>query len=222
MKNEEIRSKFHAIVALIVVFTTTSLLVKLGDIVLDKLRQNTSDAIDVPDNFPDFEDPVVIGDQYEIKLYENFIMTDPINTQNIIDISRVIRVTGTVDRAVLKIRASASEYNNDPTRRHTVYFYIDDGENGGHLGVEKKNDLYFGGYFTSKDGKFLREFDLRTTQISVSPDGSRMIDFLSILNDGKPHYVGSFVSTGIYGVLDSLSIEYSCVEYSECSIKAVR
>lgn len=188
------------------------------------IKDGDSETV-LPSDFPSFNQNGD-NDQGEVKrlsLYSSFVMTQPITTDNIIDISHVIRVHGEIKSAQLNVLAGVTQENgNEENRTHTIYFYVDNGLSGGHLGAEYENGKPTKDFYTAKTTPFAEKYDLTRLPLSLFPNGpTNTINVQQILNDGKSHYVGAFVSTGIYGVLKNMWIEYQCVTEG-CSIEIIR
>jgi hypothetical protein len=163
----------------------------------------------------------------ELTLYNDFIFTGEINSERIINNSRQIKITGELESAQMKIRASASEFNGDNLREHTVYFYIDSGDQGGHIGLKHENGEIISGTFKQADGEPPQLeviYDLSILPLGQIKDlnPSMNLNVVDILNSKETHYIGSFVSTGIYGILNELTIEYQCKISSQCKIDLVK
>jgi hypothetical protein len=154
-------------------------------------------------------------DKYKtLNLYENFILPNPGDRESIIKNSRLVQTKGKIKEGKLNFKASVTEKGTDEKQIHSVYFYIDTGETGGHLGAFKKNSkvLRGEGTFSTSTSPYENSFDLKDIKISVTPSGQKSINILDRLNDNRTHYIGSFESTGIYGKLDYINIEYICEE----------
>ncbi|MFA5855134.1 MAG: hypothetical protein WC846_02505 [Candidatus Gracilibacteria bacterium] len=151
-----------------------------------------------------------------ITLYKNFIFKDSIDTTSIMENSKLIKITGKIATANLKIKAEPSEYGSDPNRKHSVYFYIDSGTNGGHIDAQKdKTGSITEGYFTITTGGIDKQYDLSSLPLSGH---SSPLNVMEILNASEKHYIGAFVATGIYGILDDFTIEYTCAGDTTCEI----
>lgn len=189
----------------------------------NKSTQVINSTFDIPDNFPNPE-PVIKQDSSSgsIRLYDHFIMTAPITAENIRKYSYRIQVDGKIKSATLHVEASPTSFGKDKTRIHTVYFYIDDGETGGHLASRRENAKIVEGGFKIGDSPYSLDLDMDTISVAKGVDEKINIHPLRTLNDGKPHFVGAFVSTGIYGSLDDLEIRYTCEQGSACSINLVQ
>jgi hypothetical protein len=189
----------------------------------DIFKTNPPEEIteEIPDNFPDFGDENTSedGDMKRISLYESFIMTQPINGTNIVDISQIVQVEGEIESATLAYNASTSAENGkNNNRRHTVYFYIDNGRTGGHLGANYQEGIPTGDFFTFSKTPYEKRYALEEVPLSIFPNGpTHNVDVEAILNDNERHYIGAFVSTGVYGVLNDMWIEYYC-KTETCSI----
>lgn len=159
-------------------------------------------------------------------LFNNFTFSGDVTSDRIIENSRVIKVAGTLETAYLKVRASTSEFNGDRNRLHTVYFYLDDGEQGGHLNLKHENGELRSGTFSEADGRppQLEEiYDLSALHLGqLHSTESQILDVVDHLNDQENHYIGAFVSTGIYGILNEMTLEYECKIGSDCSIELVK
>jgi hypothetical protein len=170
--------------------------------------------------FPDFQPVVKSG---SIVLYQNFVMSVPITPDNIVKYSYRIKGIGKIASGKLVVRASATANGYDPTRIHSVYFYIDDGRTGGHLDATRNgNGQITSGGFTLKESPYNKSFDLDAVPVSSAINQSKNLRVLQTINDEKPHIIGAFVSTGVFGSLDLLQIDYACEKDSECSIQLVR
>lgn len=185
-------------------------------------QQKDEYSIPEPQTFPDFNPVQVAPKTYEVELYKDFVMDQPINRESIVSISRVLQVSGRIASGSLIVRASATPLGYDKTRRHSVYFYIDDGSTGGHLGAKQEKGLVADGYFTIDSSPFNATYPLDRVKVSLAPDGQTAIDVLRRLNDGQKHYIGAFVATGKYGSLDKLVIRYECESDSDCTITTVK
>lgn len=177
------------------------------------------DGIDLPLN-PDIDQ----NEDKKITLYKDFIFRDSVTSESIVNQSRLIKVTGTIKSAELFVKANTTEYGYDTNRKHTVYFYIDSGQQGGHIGVIKENNLVVSGDFFTKESEngLEKYYHLDALPLSTS-NGQQTLNVINVLNAQQNHYIGAFVSTGIYGVLDELSIEYTCADSTpDCEISILR
>lgn len=177
-------------------------------LVILKSGQNIPQISTNPDLFPDFQPaPTSTG----ITLYDDFVFDDIISSPNIIKKSRIIRLEGKLESGSLYVKASARpEFCWDKARKHSIYFYIDSGDNGGHIDTERKDAVIVRGGFTNDDKTYENTFPLTTVPVSKRVNGYTTIDVLSILDDQKSHYIGAFVATGKCGILDELRIDYTC------------
>ncbi len=178
------------------------------------------DTVSLPSDFPNFEDAQTNNNLY---LYASFIMSQPINRDSIVNISRIIKVKGKIKNSHLNYIASVTAENGDnEDRKHTVYFYINDGNTGGHIGADYLNGAPSGDFFTAKNSPHPKKYDLDSLPLSRFPNGpTALVNVEDILNDGKNHYIGSFVSTGIFGVIQKMWIDYECVE-DGCAIELIK
>lgn len=185
--------------------------------------QTINETFDIQDNFPNPEPVIKHGSSSgSIRIYDHFIMTAPITFENIRKFSYRIQADGKIKSATLHVEASPTSFGKDKTRIHTVYFYIDDGDTGGHLASRRENAKIVEGGFKIGDAPYVLDLDMDTMSVAKGVDEKINIHPLDTLNDGKPHFVGAFVSTGIYGSLDDLQIRYICEQGSACSIKLVQ
>jgi len=150
----------------------------------------------------------------EVVLYESFILSNQKDKNAILRNSRLIQTRGKIKEGKLKFTASTTEKGIDEKQIHSIYFYIDTGKTGGHLGAFKKNSKVQKGEgtFNVLTSPYNNSFDLNDVKISVTPSGQKSINLIDRLNDNRTHYVGAFESTGIYGQLDDLHFEYTCAE----------
>lgn len=159
-----------------------------------------------------------------IELYKNFVFSETIDTDSIVRNSRVIRTEGKFAYAKLNVRADASEFNLDPDREHTVYFYVDNGINGGHL-AEYRDGKVHGLFSGTADDDYTYEqpYDLSSLDLfSLNSDTYKNLNVVEILNIPGEHYIGAFVATGRFGILKELSVSYGCEPSSDCTIELVR
>ena len=172
----------------------------------------------VDQEFPDFQPA---STSTGIVIYDNFIFEDIISPPNILKNSRIIRLEGEIDTGTLFVKADVRpEYCWDETRKHSVYFYIDSGQTGGHLDAVRENAVIVKGGFTNLEAPYENTFNLNTVPVSQRVNGYTTIDVIEMLSDHKPHYIGAFVATGKCGVLNELRIDYTCTkERPECSIR---
>ena len=188
-------------------------------------KSDTNVGIVTPTNFPDFSSPVPIEDnKKEIVLYSNFVMTQPITVDNIVNISRVVHLKGKIDSGELNVQASTTKYGYDNSRVHNVYFFVDDGVTGGDIdSIKKDGQVVSGGFTILKNNPYIKSFDLKQVPVSKADEGSQTLDLVKILSNNKQHYMGAFVTTGIYGSLDKLSITYRCSsDTPDCSLELVK
>lgn len=161
-----------------------------------------------------------------IRLYSDFIFSGKISSDRIIENSRRIHVDGIIGTANLKVRASVSEFNGDLNREHSVYFYIDSGDYGGHLGLTHVDGKIVSGTFSAADGEppqLEETYNLQMLplgELDSTEDVS--MDVVQILNSKPDHHIGAFVTTGLYGVLNDLVIEYECAPGSDCNISLLK
>jgi len=161
-----------------------------------------------------------------LNLFKNFVLSGEVTSKRIVENSRQVRVIGELETALLKIRASTTEYNGDDLREHTVYFYLDSGQNGGHVDLVYDDSGIVSGVFREIDGEppqFEGTYDLSGLPLGqLNSRETRNLNVIKILNQEGVHYIGAFVSTGIYGILNEMSIEYGCAYESDCRIELVR
>lgn len=172
----------------------------------------------IDQEFPDFQPaPTSTG----IIIYDNFIFEDIISSPNILKNSRIIRLEGKLDSGSLFVKASVRpDYCWDETRKHSIYFYVDNGDNGGQLDAVRENAVIVQGGFTNSESPYENTFNLNAVPVSQRVNGHRTIDVIAALSDNKPHYMGAFVATGKCGVLNELRINYTCSkETPECRIR---
>ncbi len=183
------------------------------------LNSSFSSASGADLQFPQYQPVVKSG---SIALYHNFVMSLPITPKNIVAYSYRVKATGKLATGQLIVKASATNFGYDETRVHSVYFYIDDGRTGGHLGATRRNSKITEGGFTLKESPIERTFDLTGVPVAYGSDGQQTLRVLQTLNDNQQHWIGAFVSTGIFGSLDLLEIRYTCEQESNCSIDLVK
>jgi len=153
-------------------------------------------------------------------LYKTFILA-PITPDTIKRASYRVKLNGVIKTGTLVVDASVTNYGYDKTRVHSVYFYVDDGNSGGHLGAVRKNAQIIDGGFTMETSPYHKEFDLNNISLAYGVDKLRTIKLADVLNDQQPHWIGAFVDTGIYGQLDKLEIKYVCAT-SKCELGVVK
>lgn len=171
-------------------------------------------------DFPDFEPIVKSG---SIILYQGLVIQETITPDVIRKNSRRIRINGELaSGSTLVVKASTTTRGYDQYRKHTVYFYIDNGKTGGHLDATRKDGvIQVGGFTIAEGGKYNKTFELNKVPISYGMDGKTDLNVLNILKDNQPHWIGAFVATGIFGSLDEFRIDYICVQNTECSIEVL-
>lgn len=173
--------------------------------------------------FPDFEPKAQVNiHSGSLVLYRDFVMAESINPGTIVKNSYRIKLNGKIASGRLYVQASATNRGYDQDRVHSIYFYIDDDRTGGHLGATRQNSTIVSGGFTIRGGgKFKDNFDLNNVPVAFGVDGKQYLRIVDVLNDGMPHYVDAFVSTGVFGSLDELRIDYVCADTTpNCSLAA--
>ena len=219
-----LRDNIISIIVVIGVAIVGSIVLATYNQILTSRSTDVTDAtFDVNTNFPN-PLPVIVERSHSgsILLYNHFIMAGPITPDAIRKSSYRIQVDGKLQSAELHVEASPTSFGTDKTRIHTVYFYIDDGNTGGHLASRRENAQIVEGGFRIGDPPYVLNLNMDTISVAKGVDEKINIHPLATLNDGQPHWVGAFVSTGIYGSLDYLEIRYTCEQGSQCNIHLVQ
>jgi len=198
------------------------------------------------DKLPDF-DPSQFDNKYTefnefisqqdsnkyIRLYENFESPKIINSAVIVENSKRIEISGRFEKAYLSVKAGVirdDDFITPLTNGESVYFYIDNGDKGGHL-IKSKSLKIDPSKLSSRSSSYLyKSSKIEFTSLPYR-DGAaqvlREINLLEILNSenggyNRRHYIGSFVSTNLgEGVLLELDIGYKCLSGFICSIKDI-
>ena len=164
----------------------------------------------------------------QLSIYKNFITPAEINRKAIIETSKKIKVEGFFEEVYLFVKAGVGQKLNPLGTYDSIYFYIDTGDDGGHLirsrsfPIEKKNvEKENGDNYTI----LLYKNTIPMTFLPYKErEPSKSIDLLNKLNNNKyqgKHYLGVFVSTEQYGEIVEMSIGYKCLEESKCSISLI-
>ena len=149
---------------------------------------NEQPVITPPQEFPDFQPS---PESKSIMLYDDFVFEEIINTPNIIKNSRIIQTYGEIGSGKLVVNAEArTDWCWDTARIHSIYFYVDDGSTGGHLGAVKKDARIISGGFTNKQSPYKEEFDMSIVPISKEVNGSTTLDLIKILGEYLFMYSG--------------------------------
>lgn len=160
-----------------------------------------------------------------VLVMENSNTPETINTETILRNSKKIKVSGNLENVYMYIRATVLDKEWSLLRKNSIYFYLDSGTQGGHLGAIRKtrqsSELqdYEGdnieGVFLSRDVPVEFVLDL-TKEIQVSANigstGSRPVNFFDKLKSVGTHYLYAYVSKRKYGRIEELSFLYSCKE----------
>lgn len=190
----------------------------VAPIIVEVPNESTFDDIIETDATPEPEQSLK-----EFVLYENHIFSDKMTHESILNASKIIKLNGKIEEGLLRVKASASS----PPDEHAIYFYVQDGENGGLLGAKRKDEYrnhLESGFFVSGEG-YDKEFNLSPSKgNAIFVDnyhlGQKPIDLLEKLNSNEPFYIGSVMNSGRNATLDFMSIQYKCV--SECKITELK
>lgn len=138
---------------------------------------------------------------------------DEMCKETIAKLTTKLQVSGNVEDAYIYIKAGVSRSGmpiGQLTPYDSVYLYLDESKNGGHL-IRPKAIIYR----SSEDGltELLYKLDnLPFTHLpyseTASPDENKNSNLLSILKTNGTHYLGSYVSTLGYGEIFELVIGY--------------
>jgi hypothetical protein len=176
-------------------------------------------SFEVDQNFEQTDPTTSSG---SIQLYSDFVMTASIDANSIRDISHRIQLEGKLSDGFFEVEAAPTNFGTDTTRIHTVYFYVDDGKTGGHLEARRVDSRIVEGGFKIGDPHYSLNINAKKFVVARGSSELKEIRFIDIMNDQQPHWVGSFVATGIYGVLENFVFHYTCdVMTPDCKIKII-
>lgn len=156
----------------------------------------------------------------------NFITPDVIYS-----ISKKITLKGkdNFENIYLFIEASVGE-NNPLSKKDSIYFYIYDGLHGGHIVRKDSIPIPLESNINSTKILFSLMDNMDLTSIPYNHDNPKLVrSDINFYRDIFKKYlidrffIGAFVSTGdVYGtgVINKLTIYYSCKAQTECSIVA--
>lgn len=162
----------------------------------------------------------------KISVYEDFITPATINQfcldverkdkeckEAIISLTNKLLIDGEIEDGYLYIKAGVSrsgEAMSQLTSYDSIYLYLNDSKNGGHLIRPKALS-----YRVTEDG--LTELLYKLDNVSFThlpynenadPDKDKNPDLLSVLQSDNTHYLGAYVSTLGYGKIVDLVIGY--------------
>ncbi len=150
-----------------------------------------------------------------------FITPSKITKEVVINNAVRIQAKGKISKAFLYVRAGVDNPLSRLTPYDSIYFFIDDGKNGGQLlrsasfnippTENRTTELLF-------DLSYLPLVDIPYNE----KDKPRNINVLDILNKETGHYVGMFVSTLRFGKIEEAIIAYQCELGSECATWVVK
>lgn len=147
----------------------------------------------------------------KVVLFQDAITPRIIDKETVIKLTKKIKITEPITDGYLYIKAGVDSPLHSLTQYDSIYFYIDDGVNGGHIIRTKSLPI-------EETSGQITELLFPINEIILDPDlpydentpdsKVRKINLLKILQEPGDHFIGSFVSTLRYGVLLELTIGY--------------
>lgn len=145
----------------------------------------------------------------KVILYQDFVTPKNINREAVIKLTRKLKVIEPITDGYLYTEAGVDTPLRELTQFDSIYFYVDDGKNGGH--ILRSHSLPT----EELDGGITRLL-FRLNEIYVdptlpyeeTPQNPKRVDLLSILQEPGDHFIGAFVSTLRYGELIQFTIGY--------------
>lgn len=159
---------------------------------------------------------------YKTSLFneEGFTTPSIINREVVINSAIHLNTFGKIKKAYLYIRAGVGNPLSRLTQFDSIYFFIDDGKNGGHLLRTKSFNIPHQGIETTE-----LLFDLSHLPLVDIPynekDQPKDLEVLNILNKEGIHYIGMFVSTQNFGKIEEAVIGYICEDNVNCGINKI-
>ncbi len=157
-----------------------------------------------------------------LQILNNSNTPNVINTNSIISNSKKIIVKGEIDKLYMYINASVQDAEYAQTRKNSVFFIVDGGNYQGYLRAKKITQSELSGdspgVFLSKDIPkiFIEDLKKPIPVANRANLGYVDINFSEKFVPGE-HLIYSYVSKPIFGIINNLSIAYSC-KTENCSI----
>lgn len=150
-----------------------------------------------------------------------FITPLKITKEVVINNAVHIQTKGKIAKALLFVRAGVDNPLSRLTQYDSIYFFIDDGRNGGHL---LRSASYNIPPTENRTTELL--FDISRLPLVDIPYNEKSqpnyLNVLDILNKEGSHYIGMFVSTLRFGKVEETTVAFQCEDKSDCAIWIIK